>query len=112
MNDRRKHSLKLKLDLTNWELGDWPEQLESIIRFEWEGQLRSLEVSVDADALDAVTRKIATEAIEVFFNDFFPDMTDAGIEFYADEQGEDKHIVPWGSILTMLSPEGRDALVK
>lgn len=78
---------KIKIDLSDWDSGCWPDYLEKCFKFEVDDEFKSVEITLDQDALDKAAKTIAGEAIASFFNDetvyFY--LTDAGLEIGSSE---------------------------
>jgi len=97
-----KRKKKVRVNLSNWEWGDWPDDLEKGISVNIEKDGNSFEISIDLkpEVLERAVRKIATEVIEVFFKEPFGlDMSvcEEGISISSPEMNQEV-IVPWSKI--------------
>lgn len=74
----------IKIDLSEWELGGWPEDISSIVKVDTSYGIVSISIDLEGEAFVAVARKIAKEAIEAFFQGgggVLVELTPSGLEF-------------------------------
>lgn len=77
---------RIKIDLSQWELWDWRDELEKLIDIRRTRYGVNISVDLAGSAFEEAARKIATEAIERFLNDSaLPDFTPEGLEIRANE---------------------------
>ena len=86
---------KIKIDLSGWELGDWPAKLAELIDVEIAHGSINIEIK-PGDRLDAAARDIAEDAIKAFFDEevFFFVRND-GIALSQSGDKPSRYIVPW-----------------
>lgn len=89
--NRRKVS-KIAVDLSDWEFGEWPEELEAI---------RGKFILIPAETFREVASKIATEAIDAFLNEDAPFAVEISADGIEVCRGEMRGMVtvPWPNIL-------------
>lgn len=78
---------KVKINVDNWDTGDWPYDLKECLKFELIDN-KSIEIEFDIDALDKVARKIAREALEALLDDctFMIFLSEDGLLFKPNEE--------------------------
>jgi hypothetical protein len=107
--------VNLNTNSEKWELGEWPEDLLKCATLETEavGSHRwSVEVNIDYEEAERVTRKIIKEAIEVFFEkEVFISIVRNGIQLCCLDGGQTV-VAPFNIIDVAMKGSERDALVK
>lgn len=83
----------LNIDLTAWELGEWPKDFLNSVSIE--KNFSSIEVSIGEDLFQPLIRKIIQEAIETYIEDASFLFTEEGLRIQDTGDYETECIVPW-----------------
>jgi hypothetical protein len=87
---------KITIDMSEWELGDWPERIEDAIVFDRVGG--TINIKIGDKQFDDAAREIAEDAIVAFFEeDLFFHCMHEGIQI-SDIDGSIRHLIPWSHI--------------
>lgn len=113
----RKPSIKLdlKVDLSDWELGDWPFTLAEAADKGFVVDVASdgITFTIPTNTFDRAARVIAEDAIQAFFGEeLYITATAEGLElkFYeGEEQVEKTALIPWAGIM-LANKNAGDAL--
>jgi hypothetical protein len=100
---------KITVDMSEWELGDWPEKIEEAITIDRIGG--KLIIKIGDKQFEDAAREIAEDAVKAFFEQelFFHCMA-AGI-VQSDLEGTTTLMIPWNDIWLMHHHEpGRTTL--
>jgi hypothetical protein len=91
---------KIKIDLSDWELGLWPDMLRDALLdgLSVRKNFNGFEIELDLDGFNPIARKIAQEAIEEFVNgdDTVAVLTTEGVVLeglYEDEK--QRFLIAW-----------------
>jgi hypothetical protein len=97
MNDKPK----IKVDLSDWGLGEWPDMLGKALLDGLRVQKDSMgfEIEFDDTVFEPAVRKIARESIETFINESVAGLTVEGLELIGEYEGDYRVLVPWASPL-------------
>jgi hypothetical protein len=93
---------KIRMDLAQWDLGDWVERLRAGIKVEIDVDPKYNSFSIEfkmEDGLEEIIKTIATEVLEVFFNGGVGPVSvnKQGIEI-EDETMSKALLIPWESV--------------
>lgn len=83
----------LNIDLTAWELGEWPRDFLNSISVE--KNFGSIELSIDEEVFQPLIRKIIQEAIETYIQDASFLFTEEGLRIQETGGYETECIVLW-----------------
>ena len=86
----------LNIDLTAWELGEWPRDFFNSISVE--KSYGRIEINIDEELFQPLVRKIIQEAIETYIEDASFLFTEEGLHIQESNGYETECIVPWNSI--------------
>lgn len=100
-----KSEHKIRINMSDWDLGGWPDLLGSAIEIDCEkdaGGNVELTFSLDPASFDNAARKVGEQAIESFLeNSLLATITPLGLSVRADELPVDSDdeavrlVVPW-----------------
>jgi hypothetical protein len=111
---KKKKSTKLRLNLevdtSDWETGGWPADLEETLNVTCDDGNASVTFEVDGKLWEQAARKIAKEAIEVFFDGMYVELTKNGVRLLTDM--DDVVLIPFSKISCAVNKEDRDDLVR
>ena len=103
MRGRRKSkkpvSCRIKVDSSEWDLGEWPGQLYKSL--EIEKTSLGVDICISPSAFDVAARKIAEQAVKDFFEDKYLLLDEKGLRF-SDAGGDDVvefHAIPLEEIM-------------
>lgn len=88
---------KIKIDLSEWELGNWPDDISKIVRVDIEGD-GSINIEISGDIFTETARKIAQEAVEAFFEEEIYFIASSKGLIIESHDGK-KTTVPWGDLM-------------
>jgi hypothetical protein len=106
-----KLRLRLEVDTSEWETGDWPDDLEEALNVTVDEAPASVTFEIDSERWERAAQKIAREAIEVFFDvGMYVELTKNGVRLLTDM--DDVILIPFSKISCAVNKEDRDDLVR
>lgn len=83
----------IKIDLSEWELGNWPEELLGAISFE--KRYGSIDISIDDKIFQPLIRKIIHEAISTYLEDACFELTEEGLQIQEGNNYTTEAVIAW-----------------
>jgi hypothetical protein len=87
---------KVTLDLSDWELAEWPEELWKAVEVTKNDY--AINIEINASIMETAARKIIKQGIETYLNDATFWFSEKGLEV-ADMNCETEFVVPWDNVL-------------
>ena len=106
----RKRTARIKVDLSEWEWGEWPDQLWECVTVEKHKYMQGLDIELNLNPamFEKAAAKIAKEAIETYVNDASWSISKKGL-VVRDNQYNHEFTIPMGQ-LYLTDPEAAEKL--
>jgi hypothetical protein len=96
---QRVQRLGIIVDTRDWELGDWPDRIMETVEIDKSVAGIAITFDMGGEPFAKLAQKIASEAIEAFFDSVYVHATSEGLTFSDDsDHTKQEHSLPFGSI--------------